>query len=111
VRLFPPYEATLRRVGQLGDGWYPLVSAGDEVRAMIARIHNYAREASRDPHAIGIETWFQVNELAEDEWARYVETWRSLGATHLTVNTMGAGLASPHGTIERLRRVKDVLGI
>ncbi len=104
-------EATLRRIGQLGDGWYPLHDPGDEVRAMIARIHSYAREAGRDPGAIGIETWLRVNVLAEHEWTRYVQAWRELGATHMTVDTTGASLASPHGHIELLQRVKDVIGV
>jgi len=104
-------ETTLRRIGQLGDGWYTLLSPGDEVQAMIERIHGYARDVGRNPSAIGIETWFEINELPEREWTRYVETWRELGATHLTVNTMGAGLAAPQGHIELLQRVKDVLGM
>ncbi len=104
-------EATLRRVGQLGDGWYPLPSPGDEVRAMIERIHGYAREAGRDPSTIGIETWLRPNVLPEHEWTSYVQAWRELGATHFTVDTMGAGLAMPKGHIELLQRVKEVVGV
>jgi len=104
-------EATLRRVGQLGDGWYPLQSAGGEVRAMIERIHGYAREVGRDPSAIGIETLFPVSELPEHKWTDFIQAWDELGATHLTVNTLGAGLTSPHGHIELLGRVRDVLGL
>jgi probable F420-dependent oxidoreductase len=104
-------EATLRRIGQLGDGWYPLHDPGDEVRAMISRIHSYAHEAGRDPSVIGIETWLRVNVLPEHDWTRYVQAWRELGATHMTVDTTGANLASPRGHIELLRRVKDVLRV
>ena len=35
----------------------------------------------------------------------------ALGATHVTIDTMGGGLAAPGGHIDRLRRVKEVLGI
>ena len=36
---------------------------------------------------------------------------RALGATHLSVNTMGMGLASPQAHIDALRRAKDALGV
>jgi hypothetical protein len=52
-----------------------------------------------------------VNELPEHKWTNFMQAWGELGATHLTVNTQGAGLTSPHGHIELLRRVRDVLGI
>ena len=42
-----------------------------------------------------------------NEVRRYVEGWRGLGATHLCVNTMGAGLRSPQDHIDALRRVKE----
>jgi hypothetical protein len=46
----------------------------------------------------------------EDDWKRFAEGWRALGATHLCVNTMGVGLASLAAHIETLQRVKAVLG-
>jgi len=36
--------------------------------------------------------------------------WRKLGATHLCVNTMGAGLRLPKEHIAALQRVKAMLG-
>jgi hypothetical protein len=33
--------------------------------------------------------------------------WEELGATHLTVNTMEAGLASPQAHIDTIRRFKE----
>jgi len=104
-------EATLRRIGQLGDGWYPLLDPGDEARAMIERIRAYAREAGRDPSAIGIETWLRAALWPEHEWKSRVQAWHELGATHFTVDTMGGGLAWPHDHIKVLRRVKEVMGV
>ena len=37
------------------------------------------------------------------------DEWRDLGATHLSVATMGAGLASPDSHLERLREAKAAL--
>jgi len=50
-----------------------------------------------------------IGQAPEPEWARYVDGWRELGATHLCVNTMGAGLRSPQDHIDALRRVKEAI--
>lgn len=100
-------EATLQRIGKLGDGWFPWRPPTDDMRAQIERLHNYAREAGRDPTAIGLEPQLSVSRVPEHEWASYASAWQTLGATHLCVNTMGAGLRSLEEHVETLRRVKQ----
>jgi alkanesulfonate monooxygenase SsuD/methylene tetrahydromethanopterin reductase-like flavin-dependent oxidoreductase (luciferase family) len=78
---------------------------------MVERLRAYAREAGRDPAALGIEARLSVAQVRDEAgWTRFAEGWRALGATHLTVNTMGLGLPSPDEHVATLRRVKDVLG-
>jgi len=36
--------------------------------------------------------------------------WEKLGATHISVNTMRAGLSSPQDHINAIRRFKEVIG-
>ena len=103
-------EPVLRRIGRLGDGWFPQRPPDDEARAMIERLHGYAREAGRSPEAIGIEGRLTIAQVREDRWAGFADAWRALGATHLSVNTMGAGLASLRDHVEALRRVKEAVG-
>ena len=43
------------------------------------------------------------------DWRRQAEEWQALGASHLSVNTMGGGLAGPDAHIERVARAKDAL--
>jgi len=43
------------------------------------------------------------------DWRRSAEEWRDLGATHLSVNTMGCGLTGPDAHVERLRQAKEAL--
>lgn len=104
-------EATLRRVGALGDGWFPWRPPSDEMGAQIARLHDYARAAGRDPSQIGLEPQLSVGRVPEGAWASFVEDWRRLGATHLCINTMGAGLARLDDHVAMLRRVKAELGL
>jgi len=104
-------EATLERIGKLGDGWFPWRPPTDDMRAQIERLRGYARAAGRDPAQIGLEPQLSIGRVPEAEWGPYVEGWRQLGATHLCVNTMGAGLRSLDEHVAALRRVKEQLGL
>ncbi|WP_375486979.1 LLM class F420-dependent oxidoreductase [uncultured Jatrophihabitans sp.] len=82
-----------RRAGRLGDGWFPQVQPGPDLDAARAVVDGAARDAGRDPAALGMEG--RVSWRGDtDETVAAVEQWRAAGATHLSVNTMGAGLTS-----------------
>ncbi len=102
-------EAVLKRVGRIGDGWFPQGPPVEAARQAIERIHTYAREAGRDPTRIGIEARISIADGSPDDWARTAAAWQSLGATHLGVNTMNAGLSSPQAHIDAIRRFKEVV--
>ena len=44
-----PPEAALRRIARLADGWSPNFAPDEQGRALVARVHQYARDAGRDP--------------------------------------------------------------
>jgi probable F420-dependent oxidoreductase len=103
-------ESTLKRVGRIGDGWFPLRPPDDEARAMLGRLHDYTRAAGRDPSTIGVEPSLPLRQVGEAGAADYIARWRDLGATHISINCMGAGFTSPQQHIDALRRVKEALG-
>ena len=103
-------EAVIRRIARLADGWFPQFRPDDRGRETLQRLHDYAREAGRAPGDIGIEGRASIGNGGPEDWAAEVEAWRQLGATHLGVNTMGAGLSSPAEHIDALRRFKDAAG-
>jgi probable F420-dependent oxidoreductase len=100
-------ERALRRLARLGDGWFPLLAPDDRCRAAIETIHSHARAAGRDPMSIGIEGRISLSQGSEETWLKQIAQWRDLGATHLTVNTMKAGLATPAAHIDAIRRFKE----
>ena len=95
-------EPALRRIARLADGWLTHVQPGDE--NAIARFRDLVRAAGRDPAAVGLEGRVNAFRVAEPEWPREVDWWRRVGATHVELNTMGAGLASLDGHLELLDR-------
>ena len=99
----------LRRAGRLGDGWFPMVPPGrhlDEARGIVGRA---AVEAGRDPAAIGMEGRVSFGPGGVEVVADHVGRWRAAGATHLGVNTMGAGLVGVDGHLEALTAVAGAL--
>jgi len=92
------------RMGRLADGWIPLVQPGpklDEARSIIARS---AEAAGRDPDAIGMEGRVDWRGDRDDVLAR-IEAWRVAGATHVTLNTMGAELGGVDAHLKALAAV------
>ncbi len=98
----------LRRLGRLGDGWFPRLAPDGKCRAMIETIRGYARENGRDPSTIGIDGRISYGQGSAEEWRNDLEAWKTLGATHVSFNTMKAGLNSPSAHIEALRRFSKV---
>ena len=99
------------RAGQLGDGWFPQVPPGprlEEARAIIGRA---AEEAGRDPARIGMEGSVRSGRDRADGLAAAVGRWQAAGATHVTVNTMGAGLGGADGHIAALTAAAAALGL
>ena len=86
-------ESVLKRIGQIGDGWFPQLQPDERAFEALERIRVYARKAGRNPDTIGIEGRVSVARGMDDAIDR-LSAWRRLGATHIAVNTMGAGFKS-----------------
>jgi probable F420-dependent oxidoreductase len=104
-----PPEATLRRIGRLADGWSPNLTPDDQGRALVDRVHGYAREAGRDPARLPLEGRIRLAGQNPDGWAKQVGAWKALGATSVIAEPRGAGLKFPDGHLDVLRRFKDTL--
>ncbi len=111
-------EAVLRRIARLADGWMAggalrtptsrLPQAPGGYGAMVARLRDYARDAGRDPATVGVERRINYADGAP-EWTGVAAAWREIGGSHLSVNTMRAGLDSPRAHVDAIRRVHQVL--
>ncbi len=87
------------------------MGAPDErMREAVKRLRGYVEEAGREPESVGIEARLDVGRVPQEEWVSQTEVWRSLGATHISVNTMNAGLRSPQEHVETIGRYKEALG-
>jgi probable F420-dependent oxidoreductase len=92
------------RAGRLGDGWFPMMSPGpvlDEARVTVERA---AVAAGRDPATLGMEGRVDYRR-DRDRVAEELAAWSAAGATHVSINTMGAGLGGVDGHLAALEAV------
>jgi probable F420-dependent oxidoreductase len=104
-------DPAYRRIGRLADGWFPQVRPGPDLDAALEVIAESAAAAGRSPEDIGMEGRAAWSPVDPDRFARQVERWRSLGATHLSVDTMRAGLATVNDHIDALAQAAELSGL
>jgi probable F420-dependent oxidoreductase len=92
------------RAGRLGDGWFPMMAPGhglDEARVAVERA---AVAAGRDPATLGMEGRVDWSR-GRDRVGQDLAAWAAAGATHVSINTMGAGLGGVDGHLAALEAV------
>lgn len=85
-------DVVMKRIGETGDGWMPQIRPDDRARHMVELIRTSAQEAGRDPASIGIEARLNLRGGNPDTWREFIQQWEALGATHISINTMGMEL-------------------
>jgi probable F420-dependent oxidoreductase len=104
-------DAVLRRVSRSGDGWLPNYRKAAEAKPSLEKLYAYIDENGRERGDIGLEPrlWYGNGEPAK--WQKYLDEWREIGATHLTLNTMRCGFESPAEHIDAIRKFAHHVGL
>ncbi|GAB1822659.1 LLM class F420-dependent oxidoreductase [Herbidospora sp. RD11066] len=98
------------RAGRLADGWFPQMSPGPHLTEAKAAVDEAAVAAGRDPSTLGMEgrlSW----QGDPDAVAALAEQWRDHGATHISINTMKAGLRTVDDHLTALESAAAALGL
>ncbi len=119
-------EVAIKRAARLADGWFPLGDALDGSGEASMALMTAALEAEgRDPSTFGTEGFVMRGDgnialgsnqgrvceaRTPDDWARDVEAWEKLGATHISFNTMNGGCKTERDHIEALRGFMEAIG-
>jgi probable F420-dependent oxidoreductase len=96
-----------RRAGRLGDGWFPMVGPGPKLDRALHEVVQAAQEAGRDPAHIGMGGQVSWNGNADD-LAGGIRVWAEAGATHVSIDTMNAGLASVDDHVAALTTAAEI---
>jgi len=102
-------EPAFKRAGRIADGWFPMVPPGPALDDARAIVEQAATEAGRDPARLGMEGRVSWTDDGVDKLVDHVDRWRAAGATHVSVNTMNAGLGEVERHLTALTEVADAL--
>ena len=113
-------DAMIDRAGRMADGWFPRFPSLDPMspigrwredapKVLIERMRESARKAGRDPETIGIEGFVSHAGETPEQWARRVEAYRAVGATHISFNTLWVGLKGADAHIGAMRKFREVV--
>ena len=97
------------RMGRLADGWFPQVPPGPKLVEAREILDRAAQGAGRDPASMGMEGRVSWGEGGADTVIDHAGRWRDAGASHISVNTMAAGLSSVDEHLDALATVADAL--
>lgn len=97
-------DAVLRRMARHGDGWMPGFRTAEAAAAHLDTLDRYLVENGRDRSHFGLEPRLHWGNGDLDALGRALEGWRGAGATHVSLNTMGAGFISADEHMAAVRR-------
>lgn len=102
-------DTVMQRMARIGDGWMPNFGSIERAAPKWEKLQGYIHEAGRNPQDFGFDILISLRDYPQHEWVGVVRQWRDFGATHLCVNTMGAGFdAQRH--LEAIKTFKATLG-
>ena len=102
-------DTVLRRVAKMGDGWLPGHRTAADAEADLAKLDGYLAENGRSRQDIGLEARLQYKDNTLDSWNQTMADWQAAGATHISLNTMGAGLTKPDQHIAAIQEFAPLL--
>lgn len=103
-------EPAIKRAAEIADGYFPQRPLEGGWPATFEKVRGWRRAAGRETEPFGIDARVNTASGGPDGWRKQADDWRALGGvTHLTVNTMNAGLRGPDEHIARLREAARAL--
>jgi probable F420-dependent oxidoreductase len=104
-------DRVVRRAARMADGWIPTYRTAADARPALDALDGYLADAGRSRPAFGLEVRLPFGDGQPEVWAARIAEWRAAGATHLGLNTMGAGFQTPGEHLAALGRFAEVAGL
>ncbi len=105
-------EAAVRRAARLADGWMMTgVRTPEEAHSALDVLDRCLAEVGRARPSFGVEARVAYGSGDKTVWQGQVRGWEAAGLTHLSLNTMGAGLRGPQAHLAALRAFATAMGL
>ncbi|MFN8598001.1 MAG: LLM class F420-dependent oxidoreductase [Anaerolineae bacterium] len=102
-------DAALKRAARVADGWLSTFRVFADAQRGIGIVEQALQEYGRTRSEFGIEGRFNHGGGNADDWRKSLVAWRDVGASHVSFNTMGAGLSSPQAHIDAIRSFAQLI--
>jgi len=102
-------DAALKRVARLADGWLINYRTPTEAKPALDQLQQYLSEAGRSRESFGLEPRLPYGEGDPATWLATIREWQSLGATHLSFNTMGKGFNTPQAHLDAVHKFAKII--
>jgi len=96
-------DRVLRRAAQLGDGWMTNERKAEQALPAWNKLREYLVQAGRSPETFGLEARLRLADGSMNDLGYELRAWEEIGATHISLNTMGCGFQSPGQHLRALR--------
>ena len=103
-------EVVLKRAARMADGWLPNYRSAEDAQPMLNKLDRFLEQAGRDRSEFGLEARIRYGDGQAAQWQQLLQGWQEAGATHISFNTMQAGLDSPGEHIKALQKIAGNLG-
>lgn len=87
-------DAVLKRIAKMGDGWLPNYRTAADAAPALDLLDRYLAASGRTRANIGLEARLHSRLGDLDNLMERMVGWQAAGATHISLNTMGAGYQS-----------------
>lgn len=101
-------EAALERIGRLADGWVINQRSAALAGPSLDLLRRFIIQAGREPGKFGLEARLHHETGDPLVWEKTLREWQAAGMTHLSFNTMGAGLKTPQEHIQAIRKFASI---
>jgi probable F420-dependent oxidoreductase len=103
-------DPVLQRIARIGDGWYTNFRSAKLAAPSLEKLDRYLAENGRTRSDIGLESRLYYADGPE-LWLERMAEWQAAGATHITINTMGAGLKTAADHINAIHHFATTVGV
>ncbi len=102
-------DGVIERVGRMGDGWIPFLTADAAGAEAVEKMRVAARAAGRNPEDIKIERMIQMRQGTPEDWIKEIAILRDMGVSYISGVTMNAGFVTPADHIKAIERFREVV--
>jgi probable F420-dependent oxidoreductase len=102
-------DPVMERLAKYGAGWMPNTPTADEAQPILETLDGYLAQVGRTRDDIGIEPRLSLSREKPDRWDSFMAEWQAVGATHLTINTMGCGFETPEAHLRALEEFAQAM--